>query len=69
MRISQHRLGSALDHAESEQQSGVIVPEFSSPLNDHEMTDLRAVVDPRAPSDSYGRDIFLSLYSILSMNC
>lgn len=49
---------SALYHAESEQQNGVVVPEFPSPLNNNEMRVLQAVVDPLAPSESWGRDIF-----------
>lgn len=49
---------SALYHAESEQQTGVVVTEFPSPLNNNEMRELQAVVDPLAPSESWGRDIF-----------
>ncbi|XP_035988953.1 uncharacterized protein LOC118561136 [Fundulus heteroclitus] len=49
---------SALHHVETDEQTGLVVPEFPSPLNDHEMRELQAIVDPTAPSESYGRDIF-----------
>ncbi|XP_034094877.1 uncharacterized protein LOC117561508 [Gymnodraco acuticeps] len=49
---------SALYCAESLQESGLVVPEFPTPINEQDMADLQAAVDPTDPSDSHGRDIY-----------
>ncbi|KAJ8369396.1 hypothetical protein SKAU_G00094240 [Synaphobranchus kaupii] len=52
---------SATDHEESD--AGIVVPEFESPLNEEEVANLRSTIDPTAPSDSHGRDLYvLSLH-------
>ncbi|KAL3059235.1 hypothetical protein OYC64_011203 [Pagothenia borchgrevinki] len=49
---------SALYCDESLQESGLVVPEFPTPINEQDMADLQAAVDPTEPSDSHGRDIY-----------
>ncbi|KAK1906471.1 Tryptophan synthase alpha chain, partial [Dissostichus eleginoides] len=49
---------SALYCDESLQESGLVVPEFPTPINEQDMADLQAAVDPTDPSDSHGRDIY-----------
>ncbi|CAK6963515.1 uncharacterized protein LOC128367698 [Scomber scombrus] len=43
---------------EFHQESGVVVPEFPSPLTEQDIRHLQAVVDPTGPSDSHGHDIY-----------
>ncbi|KAF3839049.1 hypothetical protein F7725_017766 [Dissostichus mawsoni] len=49
---------SALYCDESLQESGLVVPELPTPINEQDMADLQAAVDPTDPSDSHGRDIY-----------
>ncbi|XP_053184286.1 uncharacterized protein LOC128367698 [Scomber japonicus] len=49
---------SALYSDECQQESGVVVPEFPSPLTEQDIRHLQAVVDPTGPSDSHGHDIY-----------
>lgn len=38
----------------------VAVPETHCPLSDTDLDELKATIDPLAPSDSYGLDLFCS---------
>lgn len=39
-------------------ESGLVVPEFPSPLTEQDIRHLQAVVDPTGPSSSHGRDVY-----------
>ena len=60
-------------------ESGVVLPELPTPLNEQDMTELAAAGDLTEPSDSHGRDIYCRCLQIfqwatvmlvsLSTNC
>lgn len=47
-------------HWESSGTLGVHVPVLESPLSDLEMEQLKEMVDPLAPSDCHGMDIYMA---------